>query len=408
MTILKHLTAPLFVLIAGTFSLQAQLVETTKPAPGKKPSVKSRVAALPSKGETRKILDKKLSDFGITPRSLATWKTTGGSPALSFLDISFRRIEKPASDSSERTVDPKVLQSDGLTLIGFQLQGADFLTNQKNYRDIALLRLNKLVPQVSKDGGQTWIDGEKAGEAWIFAFSNETLTLRNADETFTPTEFKAWALERAAVIRTEKSTRPFFHSAIVSVAYGKNEIQGLMKFPGTTFVIAFRGIRYKDKWVARSMEMQPFNATIWNSDGQPNPNPGVGPLKTDERQFPQIELGDNRLQIGTGPSINYGEDGDSAEKLRSAIEFDLTKGHLLPEIATAHKTNLTRSLWTKSDEDGSFSREAELAYIRAGLSIWFFAHRRETGFEQGGMRSMKPMLERIQRLGGKVNFIPLQ
>ncbi len=405
---LKQLIAPVLVLIAGASSLQAQLVETGKTSPRKKGASKPGPSATAGKGTTLRTLDKKLSDFGITPRSLATWRTTGGSPSLSFFEISLRRIEKPAPDSFERAVDPKVLQADGLTLNGFQVQGADFLNNQKRYQDLALLRLNKLAPQASKDSGQTWIDGEKVGEAWIFAFANETLTLRNADEAFTPTEFKAWALERAAVIRTEKNARPFFHSAIVSVAYGKNELQGLVKFPGTSFVLAFRGIRYKDRWVARSSEMQTLDGQIDGSAGASNSNPGIGPLKNFERLFPQLEFGENRLQIGTGSAINYGLDGDSAEQLRNAVEFDLTKGRSLPEMASAHKANLNRSLWTKSDEDGSFSREAERAYIQAGLPVWFYSPRRETGFEQGGGRSMKPMLERIQRLGGKVEFIPVR
>jgi hypothetical protein len=408
MTMFKQLIAPVLVLIAGYSSLQAQLVETTKAPPRKKAPAKASAPTSAAKGATSRVLDKKLSDFGITPRSLATWRTTGGSPSLSFFEISLRRIEKAAPDSFERAVDPKVLQADGLTLNGFQVQGADFLANEKSFRNLVLMRLNKLVPQASKDSGQNWVDGEKVGEAWIFAFPNETLTLWNADEAFTPREFKAWALERAAVIRTEKNARPFFHSAIVSVAYGKNELQGLVKFPGTTFVLAFRGIRYKDRWVARSLEMQTLDGQIDGTAGASNSNPGIGPLKNFERIFPQLEFDENRLQIGTGPAINYGQDGDSAEQLRNAVEFDLTKGRSLPEMAAAHKVNFTRSLWTKSDEDGSFSREAERAYVQAGLPVWFFAPRRETGFEQGGGRSMKPMLERIQRLGGKVKFIPLQ
>lgn len=405
---LKHLIAPVLVLIAGSTGLQAQLVETTKAPPRKKAPAKASAPTSGAKRATSRVLDKKLSDFGITPRSFATWRNTGGSPSLSFLEISLRRIEKPAPDSFERGVDPKVLELDGLTLNGFQVQGADFLANEKYFRDIVLMRLSKLGPQASKDRGQTWIDGEKVGEAWIFAFSNETLSLWNADEAFTPTEFKAWALERAAVIRTEKNARPFFHSAIVSVAYGKNELQGLVKFPGTTFVLAFRGIRYKDRWVARSSEMQTIDGQIDGNAGASNSNPGIGPLKNFERMFPQLEFGENRLQIGTGPAINYGLDGDSAEQLRNAVEFDLTKGRSLPEMASAHKANLNRSLWTKSDEDGSFSREAERAYVQAGLPVWFYTPRRETGFEQGGGRSMKPMLERIKRLGGKVEFIPVR
>ena len=402
-----HRTAPLLALIAGS-TLQAQLVETPRPSPRKATSAKPRATAAAPKAESLKLLERKLADFGITPRSLGTWRTAGGNASLSFLDISFQRIEKTAQDSMERPVDPKVLQADGRILVGYQIQGADFLANAKGAQDLALLRLNKLSPQASKDGGRTWIDGEKVGEAWVFAFEGETLTILNADDSFTPTETKAWALERGTVTRLEPSVRPYFHSGVVSVAYGKNEIQGLVKYPGTAFVMAFRGIRFKDRWVARSLEIQSLNGVVFNAGNQTNPNPGIGPLKADERQFPQLEFGENRLQIGTGPTINYGQDGDSAEQLRDAIEFELSKGKPLPELAAAHMTNRARSLWTRSDEDGSFSREAERAFVQAGLAIWFYAPRRETGFEQGGGRSMKPMLERLQRLGAKVNFIPIQ
>ena len=403
----RHLTAPLLALIAGSATLQAQLVETPRPSPRKTTSAKPRAMAAAPKPEL-KLLDRKLADFGITLRSLGTWRTVGGNASLAFLEVSFRRIEKPAPDSMERPVDPKVLQADGRLLVGYQVQGADFLAKSKDSRDLALLRLNRDAPQASKDGGRTWIDGEKMGEGWVFAFEGETLTILNADESFTPTETRAWALERGTVTRLEPSVRPYFHSAVVSVAYGRNEVHGLVKYPGTAFVMAFRGIRFKDRWVARSLEIQSLNGVIFNAAGQPNQNPGVGPLKADERQFPQIELSENRLQIGTGPTINYGQDGDSAEQLRDAVEFDMTRGKPLPELAAAHKANLTRSLWTRSDEDGSFSREAERAFVQAGLTTWFYAPRRETGFEQGGGRSMKPMLDRLQRLGAKVDFIPVR
>lgn len=402
----RHLIAPFLALIAGSATLQAQLVETPRPSPRKTTSAKPR--ATPAPKPELKLLDKKLADFGITPRSLGTWRNAGGNASLAFLEISFRRIQKPSPDSMERPRDPRILQADGRLLVGYQVEGADFLAKSKDPRDLALLRLNREAPQASTDGGRTWIDGEKVGEGWIFAFEGETLTILPADENFTPTETKSWALERATVTRLEPSARPYFHSAVVSVAYGRNEIQGLVKYPGTAFVLTFRGIRFKDRWVARSLEIQSLNGVIFNAGGQPNPNPGIGPLKADERQFPQLELSENRLQIGTGPTINYGQDGDSAEQLRDAVEFDLTKGKPLPELAAAHKSNLNRTLWTQSDEDGSFGREAERAFVQAGLTTWFYASRRETGFEQGGGRSMKPMLERLQRLGAKVDFIPVR
>lgn len=407
---LRHMTAFVLAMVAGTASLRAQLVETTRPSTGKR-----QPAASASKATPAKALDRKLSDFGITPRSLATWKTTGGKPNLVFYDVSFRKIEKPAPGSWERAVDPKALVVDGMTLNGFQVQGADFLANGKEYRTLALLRLAKGAPQASKDGGRTWTDGEKVGEAWVFAFDNETVTVNNADDSFQPVEFKAWALERASVTRTEKrydqKVVPYFHSAIVTVAYGRNEMQGLMKFPGTTFVVAFRGIRFKDRWVARSLDTQPMNAYLSNYIAGGSFYRGCQQLKTDERVYQQIEITGDRLQVGTGPYINYGQEGDSAEQLRTAMEWELGRGESLADLANAYKANLNRSLWTRSDEDGSFSRTAEQAYVRTGKAVWFYPPFRSDNPAYSGRDAdacLKPMVERIKGLGGKVDLIPLR
>lgn len=408
----KLTTVSVLALTLGTFSLRAQLVEAPRSVQ-RKTAPKSATPA--PRGETRKTLDKKLSDFGFTPRSLATWRTTGGRPSLTFFEIQFRKIERPAPGSWERPVEAKALVADGMTLNGFQVQGADFLEGSNEYRSLALLRLNRNAPQASKDGGHTWIDGEKTGEAWVFAFDNETLTIQNADETFAPTEFKAWALERAAVTRTtkryEEKLIPYFHSAIVAVAYGKNEIQGLVKFPGTDFVMSFRGIRHKDRWVGRATQMQPFNTYLSNHQSGSYVYVGARPLKTDDRQFPQFELDTNRLQIGTGSFINYAQEGDSAEQLRTAMEFDLRKGVLIPQLAEAYRGNLGRSLWLKSDEEGSFSRDAEKAYVKTGLPVWFYPiHRTNNpagGYGREAEACLKPMVGRLKALDAKVEFIKL-
>jgi len=376
------------------------------------PLLASPPKAKPASGPQRtapKLLDKKLADFGITPRSLGTWKVTGGRPSLEFLEMSFRKVERLNPETWQRPVDPKAFVADGFTLHGFEVMGSPFLEGKPDYRPLVLLRLNRQAPQASRDAGRTWITGEKLGEAWVFAFDNETLSLRPADETFTPSAFRVLALERGAVTRTDRGSvsyqAPYFHSAVLAVAQGKGEVQGLIKFPGTGFVIPFRGIRHQDRWVARALGTQAFHGPVFFGTGGSNPNPGMGPLDTSGRQFPQIEFSDARLQIGTGSFIDYAEDGDTAGQLRCALEFDLGRGVALEDLAKAYQANLTRSLWTRSDEEGSFSREAEKAYVRAGLPVWFFAPRRETGFEQGGGRTLNPMLERLKTLGAKVEFI---
>lgn len=362
-----------------------------------------------SQRNTAKVLDKKLADFGITPRSLGTWKVTGGRPSLEFLEISFHKVARPNPETWQLPVDPKAFVADGFTLNGFEVMGSPFLEGKPDNRPLVLLRLNKQAPQASKDAGRTWIDGEKLGEAWVFAFDNGTLKVTPADEVFTPTTFKAMALERGAVTRTDRGSvsyqAPYFHSAVLAVAQGKGEVQGLIKFPGTSFVVPFRGIRHQDRWVARALGTQSFHGPVFVGTGGSNPNPGMGPLDTSGRQFPQIEFTDARLQIGVGSFIDYAQDGDTAGQLRCALEFDMNRAVPLEELAKAYQANLTRSLWTRSDEDGSFSREAERAYVKSGLAVWFFAPRRETGFEQGGGRTLNPMLERLKSLGAKVEFI---
>lgn len=362
-----------------------------------------------------KTLEKKLSDFGLSPRGLATWRTTGGLPALTFFELRFRKIERPAPGSRERTVDPKVLTVDGQALNGFQMEGADYLAGTTAYRSLGVLRLNRNVPQASKDSGRTWVNGERLGETWVFAFDNETLTVQSADEAFAPTEFKAWALERAAVTRTEKSgdykIAPYFHSAVVAVAYGRNELQGILKFPGTSFVIPFRGLRYKDRWVVRTTGVAPFNTNLWAYQGA-YWHRGAYELN-DDHSVPQLELFEDRLILGTGNWINYGLDGDSSEQLRTALEFDLRRGKPLSELAVQYKANLARSIWTKSDEEDSFSRAAERAYVAAGIPVWFYPT--YTSNNPGSARGMrvaeacqKPMLERLQRLGALVDFVPVR
>lgn len=370
---------------------------------------------LGAKQPSSKVFDKKLSDFGLTPRSLATWRTTGGQPALTFFELRFRRIERSAPGSRERAMDPKVLTVDGQTLNGFQLEGADYLSGATAYHTLGLLRLNRNSPQVSKDNGRTWVNGEHLGSAWTFAFDNETLTVQQADETIIPTEFKAWALERAGVTRTEKSgdykIAPYFHSAVVTVAFGRNEMQGLLKFPGTTFVVPFRGLRHKDRWVARATGAAPFNTNLWAYQGA-YWHRGAYELN-DDYSVAQFELHEDRLILGTGNWINYGLEGDAADQLRTAMEFDLRRAKPLPELAAQYQANRARSLWTKSDEEESFSRAAERAYVAAGIPVWFYPT--YTSNNPGSARGMhvaeacqKPMLERLQRLGAQVDFVPVR
>jgi hypothetical protein len=175
--------------------------------------------------------------------------------------------------------------------------------------------------------------------------------------------------------------------------------------------MAFKGIRHKDRWVARSLETQPINTYLSNYKAGGYTNTGSRAIKTDEHPYCQIEIIGDRLQLGTGSFINYGKEGETAEQLRTAMEFNLGHGVALPDLAGAYKTNIGRSLWTKSDEDGSFSREAEKSYVKAGLTVWFYPpHRTDNpagGWSKEANNCLAPMLQRVKALGGKVDYLPL-
>ncbi len=125
-------------------------------------------------------------------------------------------------------------------------------------------------------------------------------------KTYPGTSMSDLSLKRTLELQRELVTTG------ISSARTWGEVQGLIKFPGTSFVIPFRGIRHQDRWVARALGPQAFHGPVFFGTGGSNPNPGMGPLDTSGRQFPQIEFNDARLQIGTGSFIDYAQDGDAA------------------------------------------------------------------------------------------------
>jgi hypothetical protein len=113
--------------------------------------------------------------------------------------------------------------------------------------------------------------------------------------------------------------------------------------------------------------------------------------------------------MGTGSYINYGQGGDPVDQLKTAMEFPLAKAVLLPKLAAAYQANIGRSIWTKSDEDASFSREADKAFAEAGLTVGFYEpHWTDNpagGYRKEAQACLNPMLERLKSLGAKVEFI---
>lgn len=379
--------------------LTALLVVPLVAAP---PKAKAPVAA---KRPALKLLEKKLADFGIAPRSLAAWKTSGARPGLEFQIATFTKNLHPESlDDSGRRLSPGIYQTGEYQLPGFDIVTAPFFGQAEQTRRLALLRLTKEAPQASRDDGRTWVAGEKSGANWLFAFDGETLTLAPLDETFQALDVKAWALEKGTTTKRQpwmNTTQyvPFFQSTVVVAAFGRNEMQGILKYPGTSFVVPFKGVRFGDRWVARSNQDMPFNTKLWVEAFR---GFGSDELANDHRKT-QIELAGERLQLGTGSSfVNYALPGETLEQLGTAMEFDLAKGMPLPGLAERAKANLARSSWAKSDEADSFSREAEQAYVQAGLAVRLYPpHPRY------GESTTRPILDRLKALGARVEFLKL-
>jgi len=106
--------------------------------------------------------------------------------------------------------------------------------------------------------------------------------------------------------------------------------------------------------------------------------------------------------------VNYGIQGDTADQLVVAEEFQMAKGVPLPEIAQAYKANAARNLWTKSDEEGSFSQTAEKAFYAKALKAWFYTLLVSTGFQTNvdtAERNFQPVKNRIKAMGGSIGLV---
>jgi WD40 repeat protein len=141
---------------------------------------------------------------------------------------------------------------------------------------------------------------------------------------------------------------------------------------------------------------------------------GATNLIAEDSKFTQIELDDRRLLLGTGAFLNYALETETSERLETASEFEMAKARDLPALGEAFHVNFGRSLWTKSDEDGSFSREAEKAFFQLGLKAWFWAPWQSRGHDdpisaststKRGRESLDPMVRRIQAIGGEFRLL---
>ena len=226
--------------------------------------------------------------LGIGAKNLGIIRETGRTNLTTFQLITIVKMVR----GNDPSVPPTSFVHDGLEVPVFALVGSNALDGDRPRKDVGLLRLTKRGAEVSIDHGANWLLGEKNDDQLVYAFDNLTLTLTPMDLVFTPTTFKAIAFERGVITKvTPDRIHPFFRSVVIALAFGKNEVEGILKYPGTNFVVPLRGIKYKDKWVVRSRTEQPFNVEVWHAP----PNAVRGALGLQGMLYTQMELNNQRL-----------------------------------------------------------------------------------------------------------------
>lgn len=393
-------------LLFASVPMLAQLVEKA-PGTSAKPASKGVKA---NSTTVIKRLDRNLSDVGITSRALGSWKQSGSRETLTFRVVSFEKRLRGSRNQGvwAQSISDSAFVSDGLEVPVFEISGKPIFINDRTDQESGLIRLTKQGAEMSIDRGSHWTLSERDGERVMFAFENLLVAFSPMDESFQPSKFQTLAWERGAITkfinRGEEWNKPFFHSLVATIAFGKNEFEGILKYPGSGFVVPVRGIKYGKKWIGRSLSEQPFTVTVWHTFSKM-----LGALELGGSKVTQIELDDKRLMLGTGPIINYSIAGEAVERLETAIEFELEKSHELVILSDAYKSNFGRSLWTKSDEETSFSRQAEQAFYTKGLKAWYWAPLENTdsysGYSQGAHRSLDPIIYRIKASGGSYGLI---
>jgi hypothetical protein len=367
-----------------------------------------------AKGKSKPVmrhLDIQLKDVGLTPKVLGNWNRPGQRGGLTFLTVTFeRKIRGDQRNTQGATeIQASSYVADGMEVPVFELQAKPALPEERadRVRPEGFLRLTKRGAEMSVDGGAHWVLAEKQAERTIFAFDNLTVSVVPMDEVFQPTRYQALAFEHGVVTQSTKdNVFPYFHSVVMVLAYGRNELEGILKYPGTDFVVPFRGIQHGNLWVARSLSEAPFNVTVWRN----NPGPR-GALSLQGGLFTQIEMDGRRMLLGTGSFVNYGVNGETSERLGTAVEWTLTQGKELPTLAEGFKANYGRSLWTKTDEKDSFSRDAEKEYFAMGLKVWLWAPLTEpessgySGYSHKAHQTFDPIAQRINKSGGSLSLL---
>lgn len=398
-----RLSTVLSVLITTTLPLSAQ----TSGHGGKASSRSGRRATTPA------IKTVSLAEVGIAPRSLAVFKQMGARSSSfkrtpTFQVLSFVRS---AHQTGKGTV--------------YEVSGTDFFVKAGNtsvfhsYDDPQVLMrasLNGQDPIVewSLDNGTTWTVGERDGDTWKFAFDSAFISMMPLDEAFTPTSFKATAFERGVILKTtpymgtDKVAFPY-HSLVLATATGKHEMQGLLKFPGTAFVIPIHGIQLGNSWVVRSFDSSISNVAVANMVRSMGYRVGAWNAFSDLRVV-QMDLTSDHAILGDGPMLDYTQQPvDPGTTLDVAMDFEFSSGKDLPDLAQSYQANLTRAIWTRSDEVDSFSQLADKAFAKAGCVAWFWGPFQcpgdLTGLPKKAAATVMPMVQRVKADGGRVGFL---
>jgi hypothetical protein len=369
-----------------------------------------------------KPLARTLADEGITPRALLYIRDQTGTQKVQLREAAFTRIPPPPKDALARykhgfaDCPPSMWVEAGKELNVYQITATGVLDGRAVSESvIPLVRVTKAGPQMSLDRGKKWVGGEHDGSQWRFAFDAALYTLDQADETFTPASTKAWAIERGPTVRWPHTTYgqstedvPVMQSLVVLVEYGRKgtEIAGTLKFPGTDWVVQFRGVKWGDVWIALSTDPRPFTGSMAL---QPNDRIRTRGYFGEMKTAPLwMVIKPASILIGTSKGLDLAHMDRIVESFIGASEFEL-KGNgarELPALAEAYGAHRGANVWLRSDEPESFSWAADRAFVGAGFSLNLYPPTRNIAFNAAAEKSATAQVtqwsQRIQGLGGKV------
>lgn len=386
------------------------------------------IGAPPTHGKagvtTTKPAGKTLADHGITARSLLYIRDLSGTQKVQLREATFSRIPPIPKDWRERAKHefpdspPSMWLEEGKEINVYKVTAKSVLDQRPVVEStLPLVRAAKGGPQMSIDRGRKWVEGERADRQWRFAFDSALYTLDRADENFTPTSFKAWGFDKGPAVKFPRTTLgpqitddfPVMQSLVACVAYGTNEITGTLKFPGTEWVVPFRGVKWGEAWIALSLEPRPYMGRMAVQPFDRARTRGYyGPLQTSPLW---LVLTPNSILVGTARNLDLAHMERILDGFAGAGEFDLGGAHDLPKLAEAYRNHQGKGLWLRSDEPDSFSWASDKAFVEAGLTLNLYPPIKNIAFcgaeEKAATEQLANWAKRIKALGGSVTFTPV-